>query len=159
MRVIRFASLIEYPISFHMIGVDEGVRDLMHVILGFNFGVFGFRTDRHYLKLIEHREPLKLVRFAKLLVVDRNVILRRIQWLLDSTVLHFDDPVGYVQYAVVVSHHQDCSSVIRRQTLQKFNDFTARMTVERGCRLVRQNELRPPDQGSRNRHALPLASR
>src|SRR6266446_3382194 len=49
----------------------------------------------------------------------------------DPAVLHLDDSIGRVGNARIVGHHQNRAAVVARQLDKQFDDFAARLAVQR----------------------------
>ena len=72
------------------------------------------------------------------------------------TVFHVDDAIGHVQNSRVVSHHQDRTASPTSKLLQQIDHVSARLTVQCGSGLIRQNEFRIGRKCSRDRDSLLL---
>src|SRR5216684_8202367 len=75
----------------------------------------------------------------------------------DLAVADKDDAVRVLRNVMLVSHENDRVS-LTVQVGEKRHDFFARFRIEVSGGLVRQHDRWGIDQGSRNRHALPLAA-
>ena len=80
--------------------------------------------------------------------------------LLDAAVVHHDDQVGERHgFVLAVRDVNEGDAEILLQALQLGAHLDAQERVERGERLVEQQDLRVGDQRAGERHALLLAAR
>ena len=76
----------------------------------------------------------------------------------NTAVFHVDDAVGEIEDTIVVGDHQHGGPLLFRELLQQFDNLASRGAVQRGGRLIGENELRFGDQGTGDRNTLPLSA-
>ena len=80
--------------------------------------------------------------------------------LRDAALVHDGEPAGHGhRLLLVVRHHDEGEAELLLQAHQLEARALAQLAVERGQRLVEQQELGPLDQRAGQRHALALAAR
>jgi hypothetical protein len=77
----------------------------------------------------------------------------------DPTVDQRDQPVGALDDARIVRHHEDRGAVFGRGLLEQIEDLEGRGPVECRGRLVGEDQPGTVDEGARDRHALRFAGR
>lgn len=71
---------------------------------------------------------------------------------------HVHDPIGDVQDSAVVGDHQDGPAVLASQLLEHGDSLTAGLLVQRGSRLVGQDQLGLVDQAAGDGDSLLLSA-